>query len=260
MPERQPNYQPKHETQISLDQYRGVASDLMTVNAPVADGFMCTSDMRRNIVIAQKPEGRAVEYDQVGHVKVGKLFRMPRFGEDLTPGLRTVSRDNDSWYILVDDQLLARRVAENPKGTEKFDQTFTTSFQHEVRRGIEEILFREKMLGEGDSLSWIWLCYTLTLAIPVAGYAFATQGQPIGPVETLAEMLKVNTILNGSALVVSELFRAARMRYLGLKTPTPPFTRSSPLEIPLPLVPVDRFGRGLWYLYKHGNNLIEKEE
>jgi hypothetical protein len=77
--EEVPNsYRNKHQFGIHLDTYNGIASDVMELNAPVADRFMQVSDMRGDIVVIRKPQDRVLDYDDVGFVRVAKFLKMPR--------------------------------------------------------------------------------------------------------------------------------------------------------------------------------------
>lgn len=156
MAEREPqDYKFKHNKQISLEQYRGIASDIMELNNPITDGFMETSDMRGDIVIVQKPNQRVMDYDGVGNVRVTKNLQMPRL--DLRKGNNAseTERDDDGvWFIAVNDQALADEVARDRNlagnGKNNFDERFVVAFRAEVNKGLKTCLKREKLLNSGN--------------------------------------------------------------------------------------------------------------
>src|SRR3989344_3485850 len=115
--EREPqDYQFKHHRRVSLDEYRGAARDLMELNDPVADGFMQTADMRGDIVIVQKPQDRVIDYDHIGSVRVAKSVGMPRLDMWNRNDMVQTIKENDTWYIAVNDQELAQRLARSGDG------------------------------------------------------------------------------------------------------------------------------------------------
>lgn len=101
-------YKFKHPRRISIDSYNGVAGGgIMELNNPIADGFMRVSDMRSDVVIMKKPQDRIRDYDDIGFVKVA----------------------DDVWYIAVNDQDLADKVARQAGDDRKFDERFVDAFQ-----------------------------------------------------------------------------------------------------------------------------------
>lgn len=267
MGKEQQVYQPTHDTQISLDEYRGVASDIMSVNPPVADGFMRVSDLRRNIVVVQRAEQRVVNYDQVGPVKTGKILNIPIF--ERTPASSEISYDEDSWFISVDDQTLARRSSEETgKGSKKFDEVFTAQFQKEINARIKQLLLREKIIAQGDDPGLTFYGYLPIAIIPAAILTDpevmpALLEKPGNLLAALALVYGFSSITNISSTIVTESF-SYLLDKLDSDRKRPrhfnhPFIRKGAkgfLQAPLPSIPVDRLIRGRLYLAQHGKEII----
>lgn len=256
---------PKHEARISLDQYGGIASDIMAVNTPVADGFMRVSDLRKDIVIVKKPEQRVADYDQIGDVKVGKLLRVPRLHRgQTTSGL---SHDSDAWYIELDDQAIARKASEKTSPTQKFDELFTKQFKGEVNERIKEILLREKVVGQGYSFLLGSFNYCLAVALPTGvGVSFIEHPQLMQNPEAVLGIafaaFQFNMIANFAGMAGNK-FREVLSRQLGDEDSsvlTHTFHRRNIFELPLPMIPVDRAIRGRAYIAMHGDKIIQSEK
>lgn len=103
MSERDNSYKPTHPQTMSLE-YRGIASDIMELDAATADGFMRISDMRLNVIITKKKPNRTREYDQLGSVKVAKTLGVPSltlWRGDIIP-LRSVKKTtHGSLWLMI---------------------------------------------------------------------------------------------------------------------------------------------------------------
>lgn len=277
MAEQEPQgYQFKHRTRVSLDEYRGVARDIMELNAPVADGFMQTADMRGDIVIVQKPQERARDYDQIGTVRVAKFLQMPRL--DVWNRNNTVQtrKEDDTWYVAIDDQELAQNVARSPDGTGKFNDRYVNAFQQELKKGMKDVLKREKLLNGGEyNFAFLvsyhnFLVHNL-LTLPLLELEILLQSSNIaqaadGTAKIAVAYAGVNAAFNGFNLFCSlvgnflekkgGISRDKRMiRDADFEEP---FIRHSIPEYIMPTVPVDRLLRGMKYLRDHGNELVEQ--
>lgn len=273
MKEGQPSdYQFKHNKRIYLDSYNGVASDLMELNDVIADGFMRLSDLRSDVVITQKPHARVVDYDQVGFVRVAKVLSLPRLDFWKRDGLRHTRKDGDVVYIAIDDQKLADEVA-RADNTGRFDDAFIERFRQEVEDGLRGYLKKEKLLNGGKynygfALGYLgFLSYNLVMGPGLLAAQIASGADPaLSIVRSVGIVAVANTTCN-----TLNLFGAGmsylRNKYIGptrfYQSPMPdyndPFIKHSVWELPMPPVPVDRLIRGLQYLDKHGEKLIEKE-
>lgn len=265
-------YQFKHHMHISFDEYRGVARDIMELNDPVADGFMRVSDMRGDVVIVQKPQERVRDYDDIGFVKVAKFLKMPRM--DFWGGnhLVQVKKDNDVWYVAVNDQDLADQVSRTDD-KRKFDDKFVEAFRGEVNRGLVACLKREKLLNSGKynvafltghidlGANAVLLSLALSLGVITKDPAVLT----IATTYVLAQSGLIN-LLNNS-LNWSHTENNPLNKYLSAAPSNlpsskgvsydEPFVKHSLPEYLLPTVPVDRLARGMLYIGKHGDKLIE---
>lgn len=265
-------YKNKHPKSIHLDTYRGVACDLMELNDPLADKFMQVSDMRGDIVIVQKPQDRVRNYDEVGFVRVAKLLKLPKldFWRSSNELLQTKKEDG-TWYIAINDQELADKVARAQGDNRKFDERFVDSFRKEVKGGLATILKREKLLNSGK--------YNLGFLIGYKG--FLVYDLLLGPVFLADIILSGNIesmpIFLGGIAALNAVANTANLALAGftwvdekLSVPgrfdntnfyvttnfTNPFVKPSLVELIMPPVPVDRLVRGLFYLSKHGDKLI----
>ncbi len=271
-------YQFKHHKVVSLDEYRGVARDIMEVNHPVADGFMQTADIRGDIAIIQKPQDRAIDYDQIGTVRIAKFLQMPRMDVWNRNNIVQTRKESDTWYVAVNDQELAQHVSRSNEGG-NFDKAYVDAFQQEVNKGIKDVLKREKLLNGGEyniaflSSYWTFLTKDLLL-LPLV--EMETLLHSSSPVEVLHGTATVAALYAGAnaAFNVLNLFAVGwgKLRdkaiggrdllYKGISYPEydDPFIRHSIPELLLPTVPVDRLTRGMVYLKDHGRDLINKVE
>lgn len=262
-------YKNKHPRAIHLDTYNGVACDLMELNEPVADGFMRVSDMRGDVVILRKPQDRVRDYDEIGFVRVAKLLKLPRldFWKN-SNGLVQTRREGDVWYVAVNDQDLADKVARMDGDTRKFDDRFVEAFRDEVKHGLVSCLRREKLLNSGQYnfgflvayhglLGYDLLCGASFLAIAVLDRNISVAANAI------AIAASSNTLWNtfnlfqvGMTYVNKRLFGPQNFARSFDPNFNDPFIRHSLPELVMPPVPIDRIMRGNMYLDKHGDKLI----
>lgn len=243
MTEQEPRpFEPKSDYAVTLEEYNGIASDLMEVNEVVADGFMSVADMRRDIVIISKQPQRTMDYDQLSHVKVGRQLKIPRFGrrQDSTVD---VTSDEDAWYIGVDDQTIARR-ADDKRGNTKFDELFTSDFTKEVNKGIKKALVKEKLFN-GEEHNWNFYYSYFATALTL-GYGISDI-MANKPIEILMQYISSQAFVS----VLNRTFTLSK----GLRNE--PFVRPSFKECILPPIPVDRLARGVIYIANHGSKIIE---
>ena len=271
MTEREPQgHQFKHNRQVHLDEYRGIARDIMELNDPIADGFMQTSDMREDVVIVQKPRQRVMDYDQVGYVRVAKFLQMPRL--DLWRGNSVTEigkKDGGVWYIAINDQELADQVARVGNRDKKFDERFTDAFRTEVNKGLKACLKREKLLNSGNyNLSFL-IAYHGTLSYDLVLFPSLLVAKIVAgdnPTEALAlsagTIAIINSIWNvvnlagaGMSYVEGKLFGPSSFRSYRSNF-NEPFVKHSLPELVMPPVPIDRLFRGISYLNKHGDRII----
>lgn len=271
MKERQSDsYQNRHKTSITLDHYKGVGSGVMELNDPIADGFMSTADMRNNIVIVKKYHDRVQDYDQVGHIRVAKMLKLPDI--NLWDADKTIStkKEGDTFLIAVDDQEISQRVANRNDGKKSFEELFVADFQKEVRRGLSNCLKREKILN-GGSYGLVFLTsYHFTglfdiYALPaVTFYDFQTGGDPlIDAGRTLAVYGGIHLISNTVNWLWVGLSKTSDMinpyplrTRLTHSDDNEPFVKRSPADFLMPSVPLDKLLRGELYLKGKGRKLI----
>lgn len=265
-------YQFKHYKHISLDEYKGVARDIMDLNDPVADGFMRVSDMRGDIVIIQKPQDRVRDYDDIGFVKVAKFLKMPRM--DFWGGnhLVQVKKDNDVWYVAVNDQDLADQVSRTDD-KRKFDDKYVEAFKEEVNKGLVACLKREKLLN-GGKYNTAFLTGYIDLGLHAAGLsvvlsvgAITRDPAVLGVVGSyvVAKLALINGFNNALTWNHTEKspFSIRRRHSSEILSSSigidydEPFVKHSLPEFLLPTAPVDRLARGMLYIGKHGDKLIE---
>ncbi len=261
------DYKNKHSRAIHLN-YSGVASDLMELNPSVADNFMRVSDMRRNILIVQKPQDRVRDYEDVGFVKVAKFLKMPRLGLWRGDNMMQTRSEEDTWLIAINDQELADKVARDQTAGRKFEDRYVDAFNKEVNRGLLNCLKREKLFNSGKyNLAFAMgyfslLNYDLSL-LPVV-VAAGLSGHLNTPVETisiitiltLTEHLFVNGLISLNAVYDDRFGKfGGSMLSSGLNDP---FIKHSALEFMMPIVPIDRLIRGSRYLSQHGDEMIRR--
>lgn len=270
MTERNPDqYKNRHSKGIRLDDYHGIARDIMKLNAPVADKFMSTADMRRNVVINQKPQDRVRNYDQIGHVIIAKNLKIPRIdfwkGNGIT---ETKGGDDEVWYISIDDQELAHRVSrvKNPDA-KKFDDKFVDAFTAEVNKGLKHCLRKEKLLNSGNYDLRFGFAYIGALNnLAVSSHHLVSQ-IAIGdnPIETLIKSTASTALLNIISNIISLILLTndkcltqsefVKNVYHNLNSP---FVKHSAPEFIMPPVPLDRLIRGIIYLNMHGDRIITR--
>lgn len=278
MSEQEPKeYQPKHKTQISLDQYHGVGQGAMRINNPIADGFMKTADIRGDIVIIKKPEDRTRNYEEIGTVRVAKLLRLPRITAWRGRGITQTQKIDNTWYIAIDDQKLSDKAARTNDGGKKFIDLYADAFGQEVTKGIKTVLRQEKLLNSGDyNLTFFtnyWQVFTEELLLlPIAGLdTLLHSSDPaqfaLGIAKVAALYATVNTAFNvinllgvGTRTLIERFPKTKDTKVFGMELPRyeEPFIGHSVPELLMPLVPVDRLARGLIYLNKNGNDLIKQ--
>lgn len=273
------SYQFRHPKRISLDNYRGIASDIMTLNDPVADGFMRVSDIRADVVVTKKPQERIRDYEDLGTVRISKMLKLPRLDAWKKTGQREVRREDDAWVVAIDDQTIADEVIRSSNKRE-FDASFVKRFQREVNKGLKDCLKNEKLLDGGKYNLFFLSNYSLFLCFDAMVIPAYFSSALSSPDTNLAFLLVKTIVLYGSAHATSnslpwivigmdkihELARKIQEQELG---PSPynfqypdvnsqePFIRHSLPEFIMPPVPVDRLLRGIVYLKKHGDKLIQ---
>lgn len=260
-------YQFKHNRRISLDNYRGVGNGIMQLSDPIADGFMKTSDMRYNVEVVSQPEQRVQDYEDVGFVRIAKFLKLPRLDPWKRNQLVQTKKDEDTWYIAVNDQELAREVSDANDGSKKFDDLFVERFKKEVRKGLASCLAKEKLLNGGNyrlqfAISYYTLLTKDALYIPVLAASLYSSGQ--NPLEITAISMGVSAAFhltsNGVNLIFAGMTELGKQQ--GFVRPNTsgyqePFVKHSIPELLLPTVPIDRIIRGKMYLNKNGSKMIE---
>lgn len=269
MAESEPGYKNKHPRAIHLNTYRGVACDLMELNEPIADGFMRVSDMRGEVVIIQKPQDKVRDYNEIGFVRVAKFLKLPRidFWKN-SNGLVQTRREGDIWYVAVNDQDLADKVARTESNGKKFDERFVDAFQAEVRHGLASCLRREKLLNSGKYNFGFLAAYhgilEFDLVLGAAFLAMAVADRDItSAINAVVIAAGANVVWNtfnlaGAAMTYIDQRLWGERQFIKPLTPNfnDPFVRHSLPELVMPPVPIDRIIRGSRYLEQHGNNLI----
>ncbi|MEO6508464.1 MAG: hypothetical protein ABIO02_00770 [Patescibacteria group bacterium] len=272
------SYTFKHPKHIELD-YRGVASDLMEVNNPVADRFMSVGDMRYNIVVTSLRSDRVIEYDQLGNTRIGKWIEVPRLRKK-NP-LLNVGKKDDVWNIAINDQILADEVLRDERKGAKFDEEYVNRFQEKVVEGIQNVLLKEKLLNGGNWSFTVSYSYIQTLTkdlmlLPlIAGYEVGT-GRIDEVLTTLGVFASWNALINGLNLIaigmakgmqkidekladLSGERRKSVYRNLFTSDFNEPIIKHSLPDYLLPPVPIDRVIRGSIYLKKHSKEFISSE-
>lgn len=277
-------YQFRHKTHISMDEYKGVGSNFMELSDRVADGFMRVSDMRADIAIVKKSEERALDYEEIGNVRVGKFLRLPRMGEFKGDKTVQVKKEGDVWLVAVDDQELSRNVTRSMDGTKKFQDVFTTAFQKEVERGMKDCLKKEKLLNSGNYNFILFSGYWLS-AINNSALAGGAIYELLNRNMDLQEALKylavtaaTDSVLNlmnwifigiekSEELIFKRGTHSSEVNRISFLSPldfmskklnwNDPFVRHS-FDLIMPPVPVDRLIRGNAYLFEHGDKLIKR--
>jgi hypothetical protein len=273
MTESEPKeYKFTHKTHVSLDEYKGVAHDMMELNHSVMDGFMRVSDMRKDIVIIQKHQDRSTNYDQVGNVRTGKLLQASQIINLKENKTTQVKMESDAWQIVIDDQELAQSSARSNDSSKKFNDIFIANFQNEIKNGMESCLMKEKLLNGGE--------YDYSFLFGYLGL-FA-DGLALGTV--MSDALKrnldftsivgltlgigaINVTINLLKLIVIQLSNDVDIKNFPMNIGpinlfhadwNEPFTRHSLAEYLIPPVPLDRLIRGNIYLDKNRLKLVNK--
>jgi hypothetical protein len=236
----------------------------MQVNRTSADKFMQVADVRKDIVIVTKPELRSLEYDQLGPVKVGSQLRISRFGRGGNPVL-DVQNQSDAWYISVDDQLLSRRVLEKADKGKTIDDLFTQDFKREVNKGIKSILLKEKILNSENYNFALFSGYIAGFLVAdsiVHAMADISTRTIVEIGANYAQMVVQNMFVRVIASLDENLlfFRASKKGFSPFTaTPNDPFVKNKYRDFILPIIPVDRLARGLYYLKVHGDKIISTD-
>lgn len=223
----------------------GNLSTTTGINEKVADGFMSLADMRRDFVVVDSdkpPERQAV---QVGSdvlafratEPIRKLtevrFRPKRF--------HTLVRHNDRFDILVhersiDDEIRSRHFT----GTDEYKEQFLKLLNRAVKSGTAEGLFHEK-LGWQDN-KYAYFAYMVFSGFELTHLPF-----------TLSDFIYYFAINHPVAQAINHLPRRS-------ETQSPMFYIRDWKEAWLPLVPVDKWAVGRFYLARHGNELVIPKE
>jgi hypothetical protein len=257
----------QHPTRIYLDRYQGVASNTMELNEQVADRFMSVSDIRKNIVITTSSPDRARDYDQLGHTLVGKRLQVPRFSA--RPKNMQVVNDEDAWFIEVNDQSLALQTMNTNTESRNFEDKFTEAFRNEVNNGLRTILKREKLVN-GDEFSKPFIVsYGFFLMEAIISSQFMAISKDatdltLNSLTALTICSGTNTMVNAFNYVITKtdnLLTSTRSPLeMNPVRQEDPFIRQTKKELPLPTIPIDRLARGVIYLHRHGDKLINSTE
>lgn len=233
----------------------------MELDLPTADGFMRVSDMRGDIVITQKPQDRVRDYDEIGFVRVAKFLKLPRmdFWKN-DNGLVQTKRKDGVWYVAINDQDLADKIAHEAGDNRKFDERFVNAFRSEVRTGLASCLRQEKLLNAGK-YNWGFF----------VGYAGGVKYNLLGALFMVEAVLHRDPALAGVGVMLigasdvlwnSVNLLAAGIDYVQQKylirseffptiypTFNDPFVKNSLFDLIMPPVPIDRLIRGS-YVFK----------
>lgn len=250
--------------------------NIMELNDVVTDGFMRTADMRSDIIIVQKPQERARDYDQIGTVRVAKFLQMPRL--DLWKGNSTVQtrKEDNIWYVAVNDQELAQTVARSGNGEGNFSERYVDAFRQEVVKGMKDVLKREKLLNGGEYnlaflTSYFELFTKVLLVLPIAELeVLLHSSSPAEVAQGTAKVVGLYVIVSAASNAfnlfsvfwgnLGEKIGLERQKKDGIRLQCPkyedPFIRHSIPEYIMPPVPLDRLARGMKYLGDHEGELI----
>lgn len=260
-------------------QYSGIASDLMELNQPIADQYMRVTDTRRDILVQKMSHKDALNYDQVGWVRVTKGFLDPSSGEQRDKVV-TVEKKDGAWLLGINDQKIAQQVTQQIE-TQKipraeFDAKFIAAFQQAMVSGVTNTLIKEKILNslELDLPSavgyWAFVSNTTDLLAKFTElyvkYSPDLEGVIIGLTVGTGIVLASNFTTNGALLGVAKflnnnhphgLFEKGDFVFKGVPNEDDPMVRHLGWGLLLPSVPVDRLIRGSWYLHRHGDEFIK---
>lgn len=268
-------YEYKHNTVVTLAEYKGVGRDLIRINEPVTDGFMQTTDMRSDIVIVQKdPDALNVqEVDRLRRV----LNKKPRkvWQNDQTTEVRH-DHQTDTWYLGINDTKLAEKIK---LGSTKitFDEQYTTAFQSEIAKGLRSILKREKLLNSGKFNDTFLMSYGgMNLSFFAFTFAetailFSAKSLPEVAIGTIAGSLLfvnlsifTNLVTNSANSGYAWLRNKDIFRYSEKYTRSyekislnDPFIKHKAVEYLFPPVPIDKLVSGIVYLNRNQNNLLK---
>ncbi|MBI4096551.1 MAG: hypothetical protein HY425_02415 [Candidatus Levybacteria bacterium] len=266
--ENQPqDYQFKHTKKISMDRYRGVASDLMRLNSPVTDGFMQAVDMRSDIEISNMRQDRVADYDQMG-TGIAKIFKLPRLDLWHPNGATSTMKQDEVWHIAVNDEKLSEEILQ--QGNSDFNKRFTARFQQEVAREIKICLAKEKLLNNGEygmgfSLGYLTTIFWNISFPPIMEVAILLNGGNMisGTLLTAGIVAASNFGTNALNLGFSgakKMLNKYLKEYIGEYNVFPgykdPLIRHHVLECVMPPIPVDRVARGLTYMKLHEKELV----
>jgi hypothetical protein len=162
-----------------------------------------------------------------------------------------VKRENNTWYVAINDQDLANEVARS-EDKSKFEDKFLVGFKQELGRGLTSCLKREKLLNSGHyNPAFLTGYISLGFDIPALAAVLAVSVKeprllPYASAYILYHIAFVDTFCN--------LLNWSRSKIIDNNND--PFVKHSFPEFLLPGVPVDRLIRGLYYLEKHGSEMI----
>lgn len=262
------DYQFRHAQRMSMNSYDGIASGRMQLDDPTADGFMRVADMRRNIVITRRGQSRTYDYDQVGPTRVAKILEIPRIGRGENGALRT-HREDDTWLIEIEDQKLWKEISEGEGTFEQKEDRFVDRFREEIVTGTTKFLLEEKLFNGGIFSPAVVMggLSVIHYALPVLAEAVTIASGRHTIAVDISSVISVacnHLLFNGIAWMLTQRqplgggFEQMLPNWYHLVPDSrEPFIRNNPLEILMPVVPVDRLIRGGVYLKSHGDELIQ---
>lgn len=265
-------YQFKNDRKIALA-YTGIASDIITLDDPTADGYMGVTDARADIHILKAQRASTRGYQASDDVLVAEGALPIESGQ---PGKFASSEFADgTWIIRVDDQAIAREITEKGFEAGKFDELFIEHFRKAVEGALLRCLLKEKLLNNGD-LNWdllysqlCFLGYDL-LIIPSAAAHIAASGNAVGAVEAatmyaaiyhakthvIKTIMRVMSKLDEMRGTYNEDNFIERFFHVSSADPISRRYLEKPWEMLYPPVPIDNLIRGIIYLHRHGDELL----
>ena len=279
MSETQPtHYVPESPYAMTL-KYSGIASDIMELNDPIADGYMDTTDARADIVIECAQPTRVFSYEGTSSVQAAKITRFAQFATQRSRGNYSTEFAQGSHIIKIDDQAIAREIHDEgfEKGT--FDERFVSAFQTTVQAALKTCLQREKLLNNGKYnvdflMSQFGFLGLDVFMIPHVVGIIAAAGYPGDAAKAGALLVSVHHVVAHSLKMREIAMRkryeklypgrrnAHRIPVLQSADANDPFVRrysKKPWEMLFPPVPVDKLVRGIVYLHRHGGELVRSE-
>lgn len=224
--------------------YRGNFSQKMELNRQRAERVLKIAHLNGKVVLSSLPQSRSRSEVQ-GNELAAKRFlifdRKTQKPEEENPYKRVVSTP-EGWRIEINDQRITEELSEQQKlSGEKLQKAFVNNFNMQLKDGIRDCVWREKLSSEKDRL--FIANFISSILTPAVLFSFD------------ALILGIN-VRNSEFNIAWTLFTYKLVNIF--ESGLPNRRKINFLESFLPPVEIDKVGRTFAYLSGKGRTLVRE--